>query len=593
VICKSCGSELVNESDTCLFCNAESGNSTLPAEDSGLPSTPWHQSKPTDNLSLLADGPWSGLRSKIMIDESHKERTWSEDFTPFKEYLRRRGRLIVEKKGPFQGSKLEGVKMVIVGGPEKSWLLDRKADQWQEDEIAYMKRYVENGGCLLVMGDRLSDAERLSALTQPFGISFSKETVGDVTIYQADMARHPILDRVNAFRLGDFHGSGGFLLDVIEPAFELAWVEGHPILAACYFGRGMVVVISNLMVFSQKQLSRLDNGVFLEKLIDEVMRENKTKKAHPMERFRGKQPDILVSLEPTEDHTYEDVELVYPEQTADAHGEGHDRDDLNSDFDPHLDLEEENEETIEPEDTGVAFEACESLWRASLDSLIEAREAWEETYDLYLADCEPVEDAEYPEDRELLIDVWQRDIEYWQPKFIELMDRELSLWGDLYANDELDKVSRCLLHDLMVNRQTAIVQREQQIEILKNQLEAMENEDQHAVEELFGDAADVSHASALLRNDYVDLLQNLSERGLPVPEEHIPAREEMQKEDWERGWSIIEWMQPIIVPENGKIRVAVSGETIDEFDPIHDAQSFEEDKGDDLPNQTGLDLKAA
>jgi len=554
---------------------------------------PWNQSEPAGNLALFADGPWCELRSKIMIDESHKERTWSEDFKLFKEYLRRRGRLIVEKKGPFQGSRLEGVKMVIVGGPEKSWLIDRKADRWQEDEIAYMKQYVENGGCLLVMGDRLSDAERLSALTQPFGISFSRETVGNVTIYQADMARHPILDSVSAFSLGDFHGSGGFFLDVIEPAFELAWVEGHPILAACYFGRGMVVAISNLMVFSKKQLSQLDNGVFLGKLIDEVMRENKTKKADPMERFQGKQPDIVVSLEPTEENTFEDVELVYPEVTLAAIGEGHDGDDLNVDLDAQVDLEEENEETLEPEETGVAFEACESLWRASLDSLIEVRQAWEETYDLFLADYEPVEDAEYPEDQELLIDVWQRDIEYWQPKFIELMDRELSIWGDLYAHDSFDRVSRCLLHDLMVNRQTAIVQREHQIEILKNQLEAMENDDQYAVEKLFGDTTDVSHASALLRNDYVDLLQNLCERGLPIPEDHIPEREEMQKEDWERGWSIIEWMQPMSIPKNGKIRVAVSGETIDEFDPMLDAQSFEEDEGDDLPNQTGLDLKAA
>ncbi len=593
MICKSCGSELVSESDTCLFCNVESGNSTLPAEESELPSTPWHQLEPAGNLSAFADGPWCVLRSKIMIDESHKERTWSEDFNPFKEYLRRRGRLIVEKKGPFQDSKLEGVKMVVVGGPEKSWLLDRKADRWQEDEIAYMKRYVENGGCLLVMGDRLSDAERLSALTKPFGISFSHKTVGDVTIYQADMARHPILDNVSAFRLGDFHGSGGFFLDVIAPAFELAWVEGYPILAACYFGRGMVVAISNLMVFSKRQLSELDNGVFLEKLIDEVMRENKTKKVNPMDRFQGKPPDLVVSLEPTEDNTYEDVELDYPEETAAASGEGHDSADLNGDIDAHLDLEEENEETVEPEETGITFEACESLWRAPLDSLIEVWQAWEEAYDLFSADYEPVEDAEYPEDRELLIDVWQREIEYWQPKFIELMGRELSLWGDLYANDELDKVSRCLLHDLMVNRQTAIVQREQQIEILKNQLDAMENDDQYTVEELFGDTTDVSHASALLRNDYVDLLQNLFERGLPIPEEHIPEREEMQKEDWERGWSLIEWMQPITVPGNGKIRVAVSGETIDEIDPMLDAQSFEEDKGDNPSNQTGLDLKAA
>ena len=212
---------------------------------------------------------------------------------------------------------------------------------------------------------------------------------------------------------------------------------------------------------------------------------------------------------------------------------------------------------------------------------------------MFSADCEPVEDAEYPQDRDLLIDFWQREIEYWQPKFIELMEQELSLWGDLYAKDELDKVSRCLLHDLMVNRQTAIVQREQQIEILKHQLEAMENEDQYAVEELFEDTTDVSYASALLRNDYVDLLQNLHERGLPIPEEHIPAREEMQKEDWERGWSIIEWTQPIIVPENGKIRVAVSGETVDEFDPMHDTQSYQEDLGDDFSSQTGLDLRAA
>lgn len=586
MICKSCGSELVSESETCLFCNSKNEISTLPEEDFGLPSRPWNQSENVDSVAPSMDGVWSELRSKIVIDESHKERTWSEDFIPFKQYLRRRGRLIVEKSGPITDSKLEGVKMVVVGGPEKAWLIDRKEDRFQDDEIVRMRQYVDDGGCLLVMGDKLSNVERLSTLTHPFGISFSREPVGDITIHRAEMARHPVLDGVSALRLGNFHGSGGYYLEVIEPAFELAWVEGYPVMAACYFGQGMVIVISNLTLFSKEHLSQADNEVFLEKVVDEVMCENRTRKDQPVDENQAVESGVMVSLEPTDDNTFEEVDLAYPEEVEIEIDEENDVEGLIVVSDVEVDLDDENE------DLGVAFDACESVWREILDSLIEVWQDWEDTFESFSADYEVVEEAEYPEDQELLMDVWERDVESWQPKFIELMERELSLWEDMFAKDEIDKVSRCLLKDCIVNRKTAIVQREQQIEVLTNQLEAMEIEDQFALEELFDDMTDVSYASALLRNDYVDLLQNLKGRGLPIPEEHIPEREEMQKEDWERGWSLIEWMQPIVIPENGKIRVAVSGEMIDEFESMLDKQQVESED-DDLSDQDSLDLKAA
>jgi len=586
VKCETCGSELVSESDSCLFCSAQGEVPSLPAEDNDLPSTPWHQSREVDDDSSIGDRPWGGLRSKILIDESHKERTWTDDFEPFKRYLRKRGRITVECDGPITSSKLEGVKMVVVGGPEKSWLFDRKADLWHDEEIVDMRQYVKDGGCLLVMGDKLSDAERLSALTQPFGISFSRVTVGDVSIHRSDMARHPVLEGVNEFRLGNFHGSGGYFLNVIEPAFALAWVGGQPVLAACYFGHGMVVAISNLMVFSERHLSEVDNEVFLEKLVDEVLRENKTQKAQRENEFEGGLADTLLSLEPTEEGMYEEIELVYPEVPPAEVVEEFDDEEVAGEIDAEFDLEAEDEET------GVVFEECESAWRETLDELIEVWQAWEESFEAFIADYEAVEEAEFPQDRDLLVDVWERDIEYWQPKFIELMERELTLWADMHAKDEIDKVSRTLLHDLLVNRKTAIVQREQHTDILNNQLEAMQSGDQFAVEELFGDATDASCAAALLRNDYVDLLRNLTDRGLPVPEEHIPESEEMQKEDWERGWSLIEWMQPILVPENGKVHVGVSEEDIDESRSMLDLQQ-NDDEGESLSDQDNLDLKAA
>jgi hypothetical protein len=570
----------------CLFCNEKNPNLTLPAEDQELPATPWHLSEDVGDAPNFIDDTWRELRPKIMIDESHKERTWSDDFVQFKQYLRRRGRVVVEKKGPITKSKLNGVKMIVVGGPEKSWLIDRKKDQWREDEIAHMMQYVGTGGCLLVMGDKLSDVERLSALTQPFGISFSSESVGDVTIHQAEMARHPILEGVSAFRLGKFHGSGGFFLDVTEPAFELAWVDGYPVLAACYYGHGMVVALSNLTVFSKKFLPESENEAFLEKLVDEVMRENKTKRAQPVNKFPEVHPEVMVSLEPTENNTFEDVELIYPEEPVDELDEVLDEQDPIAELDQEFEMEDEHAETEVP------FAAYESVWRETLDSLIEVWKEWDKAYEAYAADYEAVDDAEFPEDRELLMDVWERDVEHWQPKLIELMERELNLWSEMHANEDIDKVSRCLLHDLMVNRKTAIVQREQQVEILQNQLDAMETDDQYAVDELFEDTTDASYAAALLRNDYVDLLQNLQERGLPIDEEYIPEREEMQKEDWERGWSIIEWMQPIVVPENGKIRVAVSGETVDEPSSDRNEQLVEQE-GDDLSNLDSMNLKAA
>ncbi len=584
--CKSCGSELVRESDSCLFCGASRGVSPLPEEDNDLPTTPWNKSVDEYGISRSLDRSWAELRSKIVIDESHRERTWTDDFLPFKQYLRERGSVIVERDGPVTGSKLDGVKMIVVGGPEKPWLFHRKADHWHDEEIVYIQQYVKDGGCLLVMGDKLSDAVRLSTLTQPFGITFTRDTVGDVTIHRADMARHPILEGVNELRLGNFHGSGGYLLNVIAPAFALAWVKGQPILAACYFGHGMVVAISNLMVFSERYLSEAGNEVFLEKLIDEVLRENKTQNAQRVDEFEVGYAEAMLSLEPTKEGTYEEIEFVYPEEHPAEKAEEFNEVEIDGEYDAAFDRDAENEAS------GVGFEECEPVWRETLDELIEVWQTWEETFEALSADYEIIEEAEYPQDRELLTDVWARDIEHWQPKFIELMERELSLWGDMYAQGEIDKVSRTLLHDLLVNRKTAIVQRAQHIEILMNQLEAMESGDTYAVEELFTDAADTSYAVALLRNDYVDLLQNLKNRGLPIPEEHIPEREEMEKEDWERGWSLIEWMQPILVPENGKVHVGVTEGSIDEPASMLDVQQID-DENEGFTDQDDLNLRAA
>ncbi len=206
----------------------------------------------------------------ILVDESHKERTNQQGWAEFLTRLKERGKVSVRDKKPLTKALLRGKDVLVVGGPEHPWVIGRGADRWSEDEIAATEQFVRQGGGLLVLGDGLASAETVSALTAPFGITFSRDDVGDVVAGADEISSHPLTARVSSLRLGSVGGIGGLYLQVQDPAVAVARYQGRPVLAYCAHQQGQVVVLSSLAAFSDKFIDRADNAVLLDNILRQL-----------------------------------------------------------------------------------------------------------------------------------------------------------------------------------------------------------------------------------------------------------------------------------------------------------------------------------
>ncbi len=204
---------------------------------------------------------------KIVIDESHKERTAHDHFQELKEKLKTHGKISIRTKKPLTSSILRGKDLLIIGGPEHPWVFGRGGDKWDKKEVRAIERFVSAGGALLMMGDGLASAEEMSKVTERYGITFSSDLLKDVIISSENITSHPITKDVNRISLGSFLGSGGNYLNLEDPAIALVEHEGRPIIAYVEYDAGRVVAVSNLSVFSNKFFDSEDNPTLLENVI--------------------------------------------------------------------------------------------------------------------------------------------------------------------------------------------------------------------------------------------------------------------------------------------------------------------------------------
>jgi hypothetical protein len=123
-----------------------------------------------------------------------------------------------------------------------------------------------------MMGDAMGSAETMSAVTAPYGISFSPDDVGDATVSGDEISAHPLTEAVRGIRLGSVTGIGGNYLQVAEPAVVLAYHEARPVLAYCEYEKGQVVVLSSLVAFSGKYIDRASNSVLLDNILHHLLR---------------------------------------------------------------------------------------------------------------------------------------------------------------------------------------------------------------------------------------------------------------------------------------------------------------------------------
>jgi hypothetical protein len=256
---------------------AEEEPPPVPAEERVEPEeepqpSPAPEPAPTEEEPISPQAPPERYMPVILVDESHKERTGQENWAEFRARLKEQGKVSVRAKKPVSTALLRRKDLLVIGGPEHPWVFGRGADRWDEKEVEAIRQFVAQGGGLFMMGDEMGSAEIMSAVTAPYGISFSPDDVGDATISGNEISAHPLTEGVRGIRLGSVLSIGGNYLQVAEPAIVLAHYQGRPVLAYREYEKGQVVVLSSLSAFSGNYIDRASNSVLLENILHHLLR---------------------------------------------------------------------------------------------------------------------------------------------------------------------------------------------------------------------------------------------------------------------------------------------------------------------------------
>ena len=129
-------------------------------------------------------------------------------------------------------------------------------------EVAAIRRFVENGGGLLIMGDYATTPnQHINPVAQAFGI-----TCGGYAFYEviSRLAAHPISKGVHSLR----YGVGGEI-NVVAPGRVVAWSSDNKAVAAVATrGRGRVVVTGDSDFCTNYHIDNDNNQLFVENIFN-------------------------------------------------------------------------------------------------------------------------------------------------------------------------------------------------------------------------------------------------------------------------------------------------------------------------------------
>lgn len=134
-------------------------------------------------------------------------------------------------------------------------------------EVECIVNFVNDGGGLLIMGDRQDhpgkDNEYIQPAADEFGIVLGVSNLSVLELYTSDFADHSIFDGI-----GEIYMYAAGELTVSEPASPAAWKEGtgEIIAAVAQYGQGRVVALGDCSLWTVSDfwdyLDEADNAQF-------------------------------------------------------------------------------------------------------------------------------------------------------------------------------------------------------------------------------------------------------------------------------------------------------------------------------------------
>ncbi len=189
----------------------------------------------------------------ILLDEYHNEETRTRIFNDLKNSIVNWGLdLYVNSSDPLSAKLLEAYNALIIIGPRR-W---RREYDWKVEETRAIIQFVEDGGTLIVTPAR-GDRNYKITFAREIGIDW----LGMNSKFATDFTLHPITSGI--FKIH----APWFKANIIPEWQQLARVQiglrSFPILAVRDFGKGKMVFVSSINLFSKTFLKRFDNAKML------------------------------------------------------------------------------------------------------------------------------------------------------------------------------------------------------------------------------------------------------------------------------------------------------------------------------------------
>ena len=120
----------------------------------------------------------AGQGPRVAIDEAHFNfHTAGERYAPFAQLLRRDGFVVIASGKPFSAAALADIDILVIANA----LNERNVEEWAlptpsaftAEEIAAVRKWVEQGGALLLIADHMPFGGAAEGLAAAFGTSFT------------------------------------------------------------------------------------------------------------------------------------------------------------------------------------------------------------------------------------------------------------------------------------------------------------------------------------------------------------------------------------------------------------------------------------
>jgi hypothetical protein len=192
------------------------------------------------------------------MDEYHNEETKTSIYNEIKNSIVNWGlELYVNSTSPLNSTLLETYNAIAVIAPRRF----RREYDWTVEETRAIMQYVEDGGILIVTPSR-GDRNYKINFAREIGIDW----LGMNSKFVTDFTLHPMTKGIFKIHAPWFRAT--LIPEWQQIARVQLGIRSFPVIAVREIGKGKMIFISSIMLFSKAFMKRFDNGKLLMNMIE-------------------------------------------------------------------------------------------------------------------------------------------------------------------------------------------------------------------------------------------------------------------------------------------------------------------------------------